>query len=104
MSDQREAVMASNEVYYWAPEFRWLKWLLGRHRHRWQHMETHRLLPYEYRDCHIICQVMGRTLYYRECAECDAWGQYYPSNDERERIKMTYPIYEHPEPPKGDDA
>lgn len=76
----------AKQIDHFKPEWRWLKRLLGLHNHDWRHMETHRLMPYEYQASPFVMhQVMGRDIHYREC-DCGAWGQYYPSKIERAEI------------------
>lgn len=64
--------------------WQWLRRIF--HRHEWQHLETHRLLPYKGPPGPIVVHFGGRDFHYRECVECGKWQQYYPSDAQKAAI------------------
>ena len=65
-----------------------MNWL-GRifHRHKWEHMETHRLLPFTDYGRGFIINYGGRDFHFRQCSECQRVAQYYPNDEQAATIR-----------------
>lgn len=56
----------------------WIRKLFGWHVHSWAHYKSYSINPQNYMSGGIEVRVMGRTIHYRECADCAKVEQYYP--------------------------